>query len=250
MKSDIELRHILDLAEKSYRNNQYTFTDFLTTAQTADFYSSLSELPPCGYEIFGGYEGADRNMIRFGKMEDLGYEEPFPIVCLRIEPLIDKFADALSHRDVLGSIMNLGMEREKLGDILIKNNKIWVMCEPALSDVIQRELTRIKHTSIKCCVEESLPEDLEPHYETLEIQAASERIDGIVSKLCKLSRNASSELFADGKVAINGREMKNHSYLIKENDVISVRGHGKYRYLGVKGTTRKGNQIILIDRFV
>lgn len=250
MKNDIDIRHILDLAEKSYRNNQFTFTDFLTAAQMADFHDSLSKLPPCGYEVSGGYEGAERLMIRFGNPDELGYEEQFPIVCLRIEPLMAKFADNLTHRDVLGSIMNLGMEREKLGDILVKNNEIYVLCMPSLADVINNELTRIKHTSVKSTVMDIIPKALEPEFETLEIQAASERIDGVISKVCKLSRNASAELFLDGKVAINGREMKNHSYILKEEDIISVRGHGKFKYMGIKGSTRKGNLILIVDRFV
>lgn len=248
--SNIELRHILDLAEKSYRNNQFTFTSFLTPAQMSDFYDSLNMLPPCGYEVSGGYEGFERGMIRFGNPADLGYEEEFPIKCLRIEPLIAKFADELTHRDVLGSIMNLGMERENLGDILIKDNKIFVLCMPSLAQVIGDELTRIRHTSVKCSVCETMPPDLKPTFERITIQAASERLDGVVSKICRISRNASALLFTEGKVAINGREMKNHSYQLKESDTVSVRGYGKFRYVGITGTTKKGNQMIALDKFI
>jgi len=247
---DIELRHILDLAEKSYRNSQYTFTSFLTPAQMSDFYDSLGSLPPCGYEISGGYEGFERGMIRFGNPSELGYEEEFPIRCLKIEPVIARFADELTHRDVLGSIMNLGMEREKLGDILIKDNRIFVLCMPSLAEVIDRELTRIRHTSVKCTLCEKMPDDLKPTYERISIQAASERLDGVVSKVCRISRNASAILFAEGKVAINGREIKNHSYQLKEGDTISVRGYGKFRYVGITGTTKKGNQMIALDKYI
>lgn len=250
MTSDIEIRHIFDLAGRSYNNNQYTFTDFLTPAIINDFYNNISELPPCGFDVSGGYEGAERVIIRFGREEDLGYVEDYPIRCVCIEPLVAKFADELTHRDVLGSIMNLGMEREKLGDILIKDNKIWVICLPAMAELIIQELTRIKHTSVNCYIEETIPDALKPTYEDVQIQAASERIDGIVAKLCKLSRNASSQLFVDGKVAVNGRENRNHSYMLKEQDVISVRGYGKYRFIGVVGHTRKDNLIIQIEKFV
>lgn len=250
MASDIGIRHIIDLANRSYNNNQYTFTDFLTTAEVADFYNSISEVPPCGFSMFGGYDGAERVVIRFGSVNDLGYEEEYPIVCLRIEPLAVKFSDELSHRDVLGSIMNLGMEREKLGDILIKDKKIWVMCLPAMAELIMRDLSRIKHTSVICCIEEVIPEALVPKYEEVQMQAASERIDGIVAKLCKLSRSAAATLFVDGKIAVNGRENRNHSYMLKEQDIISVRGYGKYRYIGISGHTRKDNLIVTVEKFV
>jgi len=250
MKNDIELRHIFDLARRSYQNNQFTFTDFLSIAQITDFYDNISELPPCGYTVSGGYEGAERVVIRFGSKKDLGYEEPFPFVCIRIEPVSMRFADNLSHRDVLGSIMNIGMEREKLGDIMIRDNIIWVMAMPSLATVIMDELSRIKHTTVACHLEEGIPKALAPQLERITVQAASERIDGIISKLCKLSRNSSSELFLEGKIAVNGREMKNHSYNLKEGDVLSVRGFGKFRYVGIGGTTKKGNNIISVDKYV
>ena len=250
MTTDIVIRHIIDLANRSYNNNQYTFTDFLTSGEVADFYTHISEIPPCGIEMFGGYEGAERVVIRFGREEDLGFVEDYPIKCLCIEPVMAKFADELTHRDVLGSIMNLGMEREKLGDIMIKNNQIWVMCLPSMAELIMQELTRIKHTSVKCHIEEKVPDALKPTFEEVQIQAASERIDGVVAKLCKLSRNAASQLFADGKIAVNGRENRNHSYMLKEADVVSVRGYGKFRFIGVVGLTRKDNHIIKIEKFV
>lgn len=250
MKNDIELRHILDLAEKSYRNNQYTFTDFLNTAQLSDFYDNLSNIPPCGYAVFGGYDGAERVLIRFGKEENLGYVEDFPITYVNIRPVAEKFADSLNHRDVLGTIMNLGMDREKLGDILIKDNKIWIIATKTLAELIVSEITRIKHTTVICQIEDTMPEMLKAEFETLIIQASSERIDGVVAKVCKLSRNEVAKMFLEGKIAINGRSMSNHSYNLKDNDIISVRGYGKFLYRGVDRTTKKGKLNIVVDKYV
>ena len=72
--------------------------------------------------LFGGSEEAERMVVRFGDPEDMGYEEAFPITLLKIEPLLQKYADALGHRDFLGALMNLGIERSTLGDIFIKDN--------------------------------------------------------------------------------------------------------------------------------
>lgn len=250
MKDNIEIRHIFDLAEKAYRNNQYTFTDFLNMAQLSDFYDNIAKLPPCGYTISGGYDGAERVIIRFGNEEDLGYSESFPIVYVNIRPVAEKFADSLNHRDVLGTIMNLGMEREKLGDILIKENRIWIISTKALAELIVEDITKIKHTTVYCQIEEKMPEILKPEFENVSVLASSERIDGIVSKLCKLSRNDASKLFIEGKIAINGRSMSNHSYNLKESDVISVRGYGKFIYRGVDRTTKKGKLNIMVDKYI
>lgn len=250
MKNEIELRHIFDLAERSYNNNRYMFTQFLTTAELTDFYDSVAKLPPCGYTVFGGFEGAERVIIRFGSEEELGYSEEFPIVYLCVEPVAVKFSEELTHRDVLGSLMNLGIKRELLGDILIKDKKIWVLCSDSMAEYIMKELVRIRHTTVKCHIENVLPDDLKPNFEELKVQVASARLDGVVAKLCKLSRNSSAALFAEGKVAVNGRQMQNHSYILKEGDVISVRGYGKFRFISVCGNTRKGNIILEMERYV
>lgn len=71
-----------------------------------------------GITLYGGREEAERKILRFGSEAELGYEQPFPICCIRIRPLSAKFADKLSHRDYLGALMNLGIERSTIGDIL------------------------------------------------------------------------------------------------------------------------------------
>jgi len=111
------IRRIQELEETSYRNSQFLFTDFLNEAEYADVLS-LGE-PACRMSADGGHEGAERVIVRFGDPESFGYEESFPITILKIEPLLEKYADALTHRDFLGALVNLGIERRVLGDILI-----------------------------------------------------------------------------------------------------------------------------------
>ena len=112
-----------DLADKSFRQGIYTFTGFLGLSSQELFWQEETGLKYAGYRLNGGYEGAERVLIRFGSGEDLGYETEFPIACIRIAPLARKFADELSHRDFLGALMNLGIERCKLGDIMIDGEK-------------------------------------------------------------------------------------------------------------------------------
>ena len=111
---------IMELAERSYKQSCYTFTEFLTLPQIDLCLSMVNRLNYAGMTFFGGATDCDRKVLRFGKTEDLGYEEPFPIVCLKIEPLAEKFAKELTHRDYLGALMNLGIQRENLGDIFVQ----------------------------------------------------------------------------------------------------------------------------------
>ena len=106
-----------DLAERSYARDLFTFTGFLGLGEQDAFWQEEPKLKYAGYTLYGGCENADRVMVRFGNAEKFGYDVPFPIVCIHIRPLASKFADELTHRDFLGALMNLGIDRSTLGDI-------------------------------------------------------------------------------------------------------------------------------------
>ena len=250
MKDDFLRKRLLDLANQADRNGCYTFTDFLNEAEYAEYCAVKRELPNCGCTVWGGHEDADRVMPRFGSEEQLGYAEDFPIVCVAVEPAQEKFAEALSHRDILGAVMHLGIERAETGDILTDGKQGWLFCTPAIGDYICRELTRIRHTTVHCRITEQLPEAVAPHFERVTVQAASERLDGIIAKLYRISRGDGLALFRAGKIALGGAVTENSSYQLKAGERVSVRGYGKFRYVGIVGSTRKGNSIIALDRYV
>ena len=116
--TDLQKRFI-DLYEQSLRNTQYTFTRFLNEADYAELLMLGKEIPQEAFTAFGGYPSATRVMVRFGNPDEFGYETAFPVTVLKMEPLQKKFADDLSHRDFLGALINLGIERSELGDILV-----------------------------------------------------------------------------------------------------------------------------------
>ena len=97
---------IRELADKSYNQNQYTFTGFLGLAEQDALWQVEREVKFAGITLYGGREEAERKILRFGSEAELGYEQPFPICCIRIRPLSAKFADKLSHRDYLGALLN------------------------------------------------------------------------------------------------------------------------------------------------
>lgn len=246
-ESEITKRHFKDLSDQSYRNNMFTFTDFLSEADVADLYAVSKELSPCGFSVYGGFDGASRVIVRFGNPDELGYSADYPISLLKIEPLSKKFADDLSHRDFLGAIMNLGIERDIIGDILTGEKEAYVFCLSDMADMLMRELTRVRHTSVNTIMIDELPSAFAPTLKDLSIQVASLRIDGIIAKYTKLSRSQTADLFHERKVFVNGRLMENYSYQIKSSDVVSVRGFGKFIFSGQTGQTKKGNLLVTIQ---
>lgn len=111
-----------ELISRSLNQGYFIFTDFLGLNEQSLFFEAVRESVHVKYTAFGGAEGVERVMMRFGDEEELGYSELFPITTIKIAPKSQKFADKLTHRDFLGSLMNLGIERSTLGDIIIKDN--------------------------------------------------------------------------------------------------------------------------------
>lgn len=241
METDEMLKkRFLELADKAYQSSQYLFTGFLGLNEIDLFYQIEKQISYVGYTMFGGMEGAERQMIRFGSQEMWGYEEEFPIVCVEVKPLIQKFADALSHRDFLGALMNIGIERTTIGDIVVTENVGYVFCTQTIAPFIMEQLDKVKHTHVKCSVAQTIPEACQAQMVETMLQLSSERIDGIIAKAYKLSRAESIELFRQKLVFVNGRLCENNSYTVKEQDAITARGYGKLIYQGTKGTSKKG----------
>ena len=244
MDSDKEMRQfrkrLTELAEKSSRQNIYTFTGFLGMAQQDASHRMERELSFAHPVLFGGSDEAERVVVRFGSPEEMGYEVEFPIVLLKIEPLLQKYADTLGHRDFLGALMNLGIDRGTLGDIFIRDNCGYLFCLESIADFIQEELGRIRHTDVRCG--RAAPEEvLEKKEKTrLELNVSSERADVVIAALYRLSRTESLAFFRGQKVFVNGRLCENNGCYLKKDDVVSVRGKGKFFYGGVERETRKG----------
>ena len=252
MTDDTELlkKRFIELANKSYNSGIFVFTDFLGLAEQSAFSEIGKEIRGIPYTAFGGVSGAERVMIRFGNEDELGYAQPFPIRCLRIRPKAERFAEKLSHRDFLGALMNLGIERNTLGDIFISDKTGYVFCHEKVVDYIVENLDRIRHTTVKCRLLAEAPEAVKPTLKQENLIVSSERLDGIIAKLFHLSRSQSLLLFREKKVFVNGRCMENNSGVCKADDVVSVRGFGKFIYRGCVHETKKGNLSISLERYV
>lgn len=233
-------KRITELAEKAYQNNMYTFSSFLGMSELSDYYAMERELSFIKGTVFGGYEGAERCMVRFGSEEMFGYLEDFPIVCLKVRPLMQKFADDLGHRDFLGALMNLGIERSTLGDIILKDNVGYLFCTETIAPFIIENLTKVKHTTVLCEETGEVPSFRAEDLSEVKIQIPSERIDSVVSKVYHFSRSESVEYFRQKKIFVNGRLCENNSYFLKPADVVTVRGSGKFIFQGVNGLSKKG----------
>lgn len=252
MTADTELlkRRFIELARKSDGAGIFTFTPFLGLAEQSALNEIKKELRGITITSFGGAEGAERVVIRFGDEEEIGYSLPFPISILRAEPTSQKYADRLTHRDFLGAILNLGIERDTLGDILIIDNVGYIFALESMADYIADSLIRVKRTDVHTEVIDHLPEGRGYRTERRNVQANGERLDALVAKVFSLSREEAQTLFKRRMVFANGREIDSTSYIPKEYEKISVRGHGRFIYLGPTSLTRKGKMNIAVEIYI
>lgn len=141
---------LIDLAERAYQQNIYTYSSFLSVAELSLLEDIHNDISYIHYECFGGNELCERQIVGFGSEEDFGYPGHFPIAVIKVTPLLEKFSDSLNHRDFLGALMHLGLERDTLGDIFIKEKTAYIFCLNNIADYICKELTKVKHTNVRC----------------------------------------------------------------------------------------------------
>lgn len=243
-------KRFLELAQKSYHQNIFTFSNFLGLSEQNVFRQMEDDLRFAGFTLWGGQENTDRKMVRFGLPDTLGYEEPFPIACIHMKPLMAKFADAFSHRDFLGALMNLGIERDTVGDIKVGEKEGYLFCLASIAPFICENLNKVKHTSIQCVIVDGAGTLQEEEPESVFIQVSSERIDAVISKVYHLSRSDSIQMFRERKVYVDGRLNENNSRMLKTGEIINVRGFGKFMYDGEnKYETKKGKLCVHVKVF-
>ena len=251
---DILAGRIRDLAQRTREREYMTHTGFLTPAEQALALQLLREPSMAGtkYMLEGGYPEADRRLIVFlpDRMEEDDPEADSVIACLRVQPRNARFTDHPGHRDYLGALMNLGITREVTGDILVGEDGAFLFVLSELAEMIGRELTQVRHTSVDavCVPASECTATLKKELVTGSI--ASERIDAVIGMVFHLSRSASKDLIGQELVFAGGLPVKSISYTPRAGESISVRGHGKFIYLGTENRTKKGRLIAKAERFV
>lgn len=232
---------------QQYDRGRYSFSDFLGLAEQSDFHEAIRQYDALPYELFGGTENCERVMLRIGNEETLGYSEPWPIRTLMVSPKNQKFADPLTHRDFLGAILHLGLERDTIGDIFIEDNVGYVFCTEQVAPYLVQNLDRVKHTSVVCQEIEELPELERTKPEEKFIQTSSLRIDLVVAKVYNLSRSAAQELFPARKIYVDGRLCENNSRELLPGEIVSVRGFGRMSLKEERGLSRKGKHNLVME---
>ncbi len=239
-------KRFAELAGRAYARRSWVASEFLTSAEQEVLCAMAFGAQSAPFFLEGGYESAERRLAWFGEEASAGWRENPPIVCLRISPIAPKFADTLTHRDFLGALMSLGVRRSVLGDILIAENCGYLFCLESIASFVTEQLTRIRHTQVRCSPGEA-PESQTAAGTERQIVVASERLDALAAAVYDLSRGESQALFPAGKIFLNSRAAENASRCPAPGDLVSVRGYGRFRYLGIAAETKRGRLKVTVE---
>ena len=242
-------RHLLDLCIRSERTGSWMYSGFLTPAEQEDFLR-CPESARYDFTFDGGYEAAERKLLIAGSVGAAGYPPDPPVSVIAVKPASRKFAEDLSHRDYLGAILNLGIERSLIGDILVREKQAWFFCLDSAADFLVSSLTRVRNTTVSASIVSGEVPELQPRYEPMRLNVASERLDAVLSAFTGLSRARTAPLFSGEKVFVNGRVVADKSMKLKEGDIVSVRGFGKAVYDGIEYETRKSRLWVSLRKYV
>lgn len=258
-------KRITELADRAYARGIVLFSDFLDLQQQNALRGIRWKEHGIQLQTFGGYSYAERQMAAFvpdalsfspaGDTADHVLPEaspgwPYPISVIRAEPSAPRYAEPLTHRDYLGSILSLGIERSLIGDLIIKDHAATIFCADRMADYICEELIRVRHTEIRAEKQAPYMIDISPETEERIGSVASLRLDALIALAFGIQRSRASLLVQEGAVFVNAKLVTSNGHPPRENDLISVRKLGKCRFCGILHQTKKGRVMVRMERFV
>ncbi len=218
------------------RTHTPTFSAFINPFDAHKALSLLNTREVSAH-IFGGYEGAERVMLGFFPEYCEISEDEFPITALEIS-YNAKFSSPIEHRQYLGSILGLGITRDKVGDIIPLEGRGIALVSSDIASFILEGLTRVGRTAVKVKeISSFTPPSSNGH--SVRMTIASLRVDVLISSVFRISRSKASELIKSEKVFINWQSVRSVSATVKEGDVITLRGSGRAVLDSIEGTTKK-----------
>lgn len=243
-----QARRMLDLAEQVVAGKPYRVTEFMSPAGLVIADAIKANLPQLRVASEGGYEGAERLRVAFVERDFQGTVD-FGVQALKIS--WDPRFRLLTHRDVLGSLMGLGIEREHFGDIIMQNGGAQLIVDATMADYVKQNFTKIAMVSVSVedlPLSEILPK--EEKIKEIRTTVASLRLDAVASSGFSLSRTKLVSFINAGLVQVNWQEAKGPAQEVKEGDIISLRGRGRMKIEAITGTSRKGRIGVYLKRFM
>ena len=246
---------ILDKLEFMKTKNKIQSTDFLNLNEQELAMKLLKKVDCENYYFFGGKDNTERKILIIYPeklTEEMSRKNDDKIISIIRIKLPNELEGGYDHRTYLGSCIKIGIEREKIGDILVERTGADIIAKTEVIDFLYQNLTgltRFKSSEISI---ENISEIKDVEVAKVEISAivASIRLDNIVSTLAKTSRSKAQEILKQERVFLNHQVETKASKEVRVGDIITIRGKGRFEFKEIAGNTRKGRFVIKIDKYV
>lgn len=247
---------LLDKIEQSNKRNSVEYTEFLNLSQRQLLEKILIKLKFSNYVATGGYNNAERTalIIYPNKLEELfnnnqfSFDTIFGVIRIILP---NELKGMYFHRDYLGAIIKIGLKREKVGDIITCKDGADIIALKEAEGYIIQGLKQLKRFS-KAEFEQENLDDLnveEPKTKVFNVIIPSMRLDSILSEALRTSRAKASEIIKEERVFINHELVTKGAKELKNEDIITVRGKGRFKVGNILNTTKKGNIILEVTKF-
>lgn len=239
-----EMARFADLIRGAERGRRAVFSEFLTPDAQARLIA-LARREGLETGLFGGGGDAERAVV--GIWQEGCEPDCSPIRIVRIT--WDGRYAAPQHRDVLGACLGLGLERETLGDIRLEGSSAYVAALPAIAGYLEQHLDSVGSASVRSSEYDGEMPAAEQGARAV-VNVPSLRLDAVLAQTLRLSRAKAQTLIRGGAVNRNWAEETRPDVELAEEDVISVRGHGRVKIHAVQGESRKGRLFIEVETFL
>lgn len=238
-----------DMADRCERRGSPVYSSFLDEHECAVAEQWCKRLSSdLGWIFSGGYADARRKMLAVYPVYCSGYaEDPFPMKCLTFTY---RKEDKLTHRDFLGSFMAQRLKREVIGDIIVSEGETQTFVTDVAAKLLMSSVTKIGRVGVKTADDIGFRLDAAQKFKDISGTVASLRLDCVVSLAANLSREKAAALIRSDRVEINHFPAASVSQELKEGDILSVRGSGRYVLSGIDGLTKKGRIHINLRKYI
>ena len=200
------------------------------------------------YGFYGGYDEAERRILVC--YPDFLYPENDDIP-IRVIKACTKNKSRLSHRDYMGAVLNLGIKREKIGDIVVCEDCGYIFCMDDISEYIILQVEKIGNCGVILTISDFQDVDIPPkQFKEITDSVSSVRLDTLVSSATGLSRNEASNLIQKGGVSVNWEIKDKNDFRPEEGDMLSIHGFGRVLLYKIEGNSKKGRTFITLRRYI
>ena len=262
-EDEMLLAQIEDKIEQCKDRYMITYSDFLDTHQrkVVKDYLLKMKIPPVDAKVqterhvfFGGYKDAERTMVAF-LPDYIQCEEGFPDEVMELLQVIKvkspKGSRKLGHRDYLGSLLGLGIDRSVTGDILVHEDGADIVVLADMADFIELNYAKAGRTNLTARAYNIGQLDVgEINIEEKTDTVASLRLDNIVSSAFRISRAKAADAIRGGIVSLNSVEATKVDAEVAEGDKIVLRGKGRMILAEIGGESKKGRIYIKMNLYV